>query len=173
LFVFDLDGTLAQGTARQMNDVVQLSKSRSAVIAYATGRSLDEVGQLQRELDNKLPTPDCLIANNGGVIYYNLGGIWAQDNFYKTDYKKYNKASGVDYLKKLLDITPQEILTAGNDNTDISLAQLSNNGSKFICVNNASNRLKKVCAGLGNNIYISVNNGAKGIIEGIKYFIEN
>lgn len=34
---------------------------------------------------------------------------------------------------------------AGNDNNDISMAKLSQKGSKFICLNNSKPNLIKVC----------------------------
>ena len=249
MFVYDLDGTLANGNNTQINDVLEISKKRNAKIIYATGRGLEEFKMLQSELSSKgirLYFPDFLVANNGENIYTNLDGqlrknfeysqfIKKNTNFNKTDTAKkilsvnnelekiesssmtlkynvpvninikklnknildklaqdkikvlcgykgegttnqtlfiapFNKATAINYLKKHLNIPYTEILMAGNDNNDISMAKLSKYGAKFICLNNAKPNLIKVCKQLSHentNIHFSLSSGTKGILEGL------
>ena len=71
MFVYDLDGTLANGNNTQINDVLEISKKRNAKIIYATGRELEEFKMLQSELSSKgirLYFPDFLVANNSVEI---------------------------------------------------------------------------------------------------------
>lgn len=86
----------------------------------------------------------------------------------------FNKASAINYLRKIINIPYNEILMAGNDNNDISMAKLSQKGSKFICLNNSKPNLIKVCEKLNKenkNIFFSLSFGAKGIIEGLLKFL--
>ena len=80
----------------------------------------------------------------------------------------------INYLKKNINIPYNEILMAGNDNNDISMAELSQKGCKFICLNNSRPNLIKFCEKLSKeneNIFFSISSGAKGIIEGLLNFI--
>ena len=86
-----------------------------------------------------------------------------------------DKADGVEYVKNKLKIPDSEILKAGNDTNDISLAESTKSGSFFICVSNAAEKLKEYVIKLKNNAenefpdnLINVKKpGASGIIEGI------
>lgn len=253
MFVYDLDGTLANGTNEQIYKVLEISKARNAKVTYATGRGLEEFYKLQNEFSSqgfKFQSPDFLIANNGENIYTNSNGTLYKNydysqflkentNFDKTyisnkissinnsldevesnsmtlkynvpehinikelrenildtlskekikvlcGYKgegtnnqvlyiaPYNKATAINYLKKYINIPYNEILMAGNDNNDISMAKLSQEGSKFICLNNSKPNLMQVCKRLSKenkNIYFSLSSGAKGIIEGLLKFL--
>lgn len=253
MFVYDLDGTLANGDKAQINDVLKISKKRNAKIIYATGRGFEEFKMLQNELaltGIRLKSPDFLVANNGENIYTNCDGqlcknfeysqfIKKNTNFNKTETDKkilsvnselkkiesssmtlkytvpeninirelkknvldkllqdkikvlcgykgegtdnqtlfiapFNKSTAINYLKKHLNIPYTEILMAGNDNNDISMAKLSKLGAKFICLDNAKPNLIKVCKQLSNentNIHFSISSGAKGILEGLLKFL--
>lgn len=253
MFVFDLDGTLAEGSGSEIKRIIKAAKSRNAQVIYATGRDKNRVEELQNDLlyqNIYLPTPDYLVARNGEHVYKNIDGELYKDvnyndmvkkdnNFdkekitkilsqyeelepiqndktimigysvdsknnieetrnnviktlaenkinvfcgYTKDYDKniiflapFNKASGVNYIKKNLDIPNDEILLTGNDNNDISMAKMAASGSKFICLNNASENLKKVCKNIKkrcDNIYMSINDGTQGILEGFIYFVK-
>lgn len=253
IFVYDLDGTLANGTNEQIYKVLEISKARNAKVTYATGRGLQEFYILQNELLSKgckLDSPDFLIANNGENIYTNSDGkllknyeysrfLKESTNFNKIYISKkvssvnngldeiesnsmmlkynvpehinikalrknildtfskekikvlcgykgegtnnqtlyiapFNKAMAINYLKQYINIPYNEILIAGNDNNDISMAKLSQKGSKFICLNNSKPNLMKVCEKLSKenkNIFFSLSPGAKGIIEGLLKFL--
>lgn len=253
LFIYDLDGTLADGTNEQIYKVLEISKARNAKVTYATGRGLEEFYTLQNELLSKklkLDPPDFLIANNGENIYTNSNGKLLKNYEYSQFLKKstnfdkkyisnkisslnnelkeiesssimlkynvpehinikelrknilntlfkekikvlcgykgegtnnqtlylapFNKAIAINYLKEKINIPYNEILMAGNDNNDISMAKLSQEGSKFICLNNSKPNLKKVCEKLSKenkNIFFSLSSGAKGIIEGLLKFL--
>ena len=253
MFIYDLDGTLANGDKEQISEVLNISKSRNAKVIYATGRGLDDFYTLQKELASKgsrLELPDFLIANNGENIYAHSNGhfyknfeysqfIKENTNFDKTfiakkissiderlnaiesssmvlkynvpehiDIKEtkrkildsllkdkinilcgykgegtnnqtlfiapFNKAMAINYLKKHLNIPYNEILMAGNDNNDISMAKLSQKGSKFICLSNSKPNLIKACQKLSKenkNIFFSLSAGTKGIIEGLLKFL--
>lgn len=85
-----------------------------------------------------------------------------------------DKADGVKYLKRQLDVPYNEILMAGNDDNDVSMAQLSKKGAYFICLNNASDRLKQISNFLRNfvsTLFVVKNDGAKGILEGMSEVI--
>jgi len=87
-----------------------------------------------------------------------------------------DKADGVEYLKRKLNILYKEILMAGDDDNDISLAKLAKMGAHFIAVNNSSPRLKAFCNNTNNpsgSIFMSQYQGAKGIIEGINKLINH
>lgn len=80
-----------------------------------------------------------------------------------------HKADSVEYLGKRLHIPNDEILTAGNDSNDISLADFSKKGSMFVCVGNSlailtdhAKRLKS------DTIIFAEEHGAKGIVEGME-----
>lgn len=85
-----------------------------------------------------------------------------------------DKADGVQYLKKQLGVPYNEILMAGNDDNDVSMAQLSKKGAYFICLNNASDKLKQISNSLKNfvsTLFIVKNDGAKGILDGMSEII--
>ena len=83
-----------------------------------------------------------------------------------------DKADGIDYIRKKRGILNSEIIMAGNDDNDIPMAKFTKNGSKFICLADSSQRLIDYCVSISRNIFLSVENGANGIIEGLKYFIK-
>lgn len=312
LFVFDLDGTFAEGSNEDIKEILRLQNEKQAILTYATGQTLGEFTKFQaknKENGMNIPTPKYLISNNGQFVYENINGKLVQDmnwthelemktNFnrdeigktiksigQKPEYKfdentlkklkrrpdfqerkktdrdfwnskisyyewspsaymleyivspnvdfdklqktiednlksqgtnvkfisnKFdktivnecpknillkcrpfrddgegavtalfvcaaNKADGVEYVKKKLKIPDSEILKAGNDTNDISLAESTKSGSFFICVSNATEKLKEYVIKLKNsaenkfpNNLINVKNpGASGIIEGI------
>jgi len=80
-----------------------------------------------------------------------------------------NKADGIKYLKNQLNIPYSEILMSGDGDNDISMAELSKKGAYFICLNNASDKLKQISSSLKEffNIIMAKNDGNKGIAEGI------
>ncbi len=87
-----------------------------------------------------------------------------------------DKADGIKYLRHQLKIPFNEILMAGNDDNDISMANLTLAGSWFVCVNNASNKLKAKVEALQQKfekIFITANEGSTGILEGIKRIIHS
>lgn len=253
LFIYDLDGTLANGTNEQIRKVLEISKSKNAKIIYATGRGIEDFYTLQYELlskNCKLNLPDFLIANNGEKIYTKYNNqliknyeysqfIKENTNFDKAYITKkissinnsleelesspmtikynvpaninirelrknileyllkdkinilcgykgegtnnqtlfiapFNKAMAINFLKKKMNISYDKILMAGNDNNDISMAKLSKQGAKFICLNNSKPNLIKACKELSldnKNIFFSIESGAKGIIEGLLKFL--
>lgn len=307
LFVFDLDGTFANGDAEDIKQTINLQKERNASLVYATGRDLGGFKRLQNSLKFKnieLPTPQYLIADDGQFIYKkNSDGELEQDlewqniikqntgfdeqkvyntvlkianrqeylfkeddvkrinnledvireknldkNFLKSKIGYYewshscnklefsvssdvnipkflkdinselnkegikpkfitnkadlstvseydrnmilekepirispdgkinyifvcaaDKAEGVEYVRKKLDIPYNEIVLAGNDGNDISLNKLTDKGSFFICVANATNTLKDfIFKNHSKNTLFAKEDGAKGILEGIK-----
>ena len=312
LFVFDLDGTLAEGSNDNIEEILKLKNEKQAILTYATGQTLKEFTEFQKKnIENgiNIPTPKYLIANNGQFIYENIDGklvedtnwtqeltiktgfnrdevgniikalaqkpenrfddatldkLCKQDDFQKRkeidgafwnskiSYYEWNpspfmleyfvssdvnmeklqkttedilkpqgksakfvlnkypkkvmdkcpenillkarpfredqdgamavffvcaadKADGVEYVKNKLKIPNSEILMAGNDSNDISLANLTKKGSFFICVSNATDKLKEVILKLKShtenkfpdNLINVKKPGASGIIEGI------
>lgn len=85
-----------------------------------------------------------------------------------------DKADAVKFIQtKKLNLPNEEVLIAGNDANDITMAKLSTTGSNFIALANASERLKSLCQTLLKqqaNVYLAQNEGAKGILEGIEKF---
>ena len=291
LFAFDLDGTFAHGTTKDIEKILNLKQQKNATLVYATGRNLDKFSKLQNDLANKgieLPLPDYLIARNGLFIYKNVDGKLVEDSewvdlIYKdfpkdkilslvkdfafteeyalnSDGKKptkfeesklcqfefwgsdrmlqfvcdnsidkkteqtlnkvlkennipaivlrqefpkwmwdklstpeqlavvnprYNgknyctqidilpkdKADAVKFIQtRKLNLPNEEVLIAGNDDNDITMAKLSSDGVNFIALANSSERLRGICKELQKqqaNIYVAQKEGAKGILEGI------
>ncbi len=83
-----------------------------------------------------------------------------------------DKADGIDYIRKKRGILNSEIIMAGNDDNDIPMAKFTQNGSKFICLADSSKKLIDYCKSMSGNIFLSVENGANGIIEGLKHFLK-
>lgn len=84
-----------------------------------------------------------------------------------------DKADGVKYVKEMEKVSYNEILLAGNDDNDVSMAKLALLGSNFVCLNNASAKLKAMSTFIqscSDKIFISQFDGVKGIIEGINKF---
>ena len=86
LFVFDLDGTLAEGSGVDIGNVCKLAKSRNATLVYATGRNLEKFQNLKDKCNAHgidLPLPDFLIARNGLYVYKNHSGKLVEDTKWK------------------------------------------------------------------------------------------
>lgn len=91
-----------------------------------------------------------------------------------------NKADGVKYISKLLKIPNEEILTAGNEMNDISMVNMTQNGSFFVCVANAVDDLKTAVARLqkrpshkySDHLILAQNGGTAGIVEGAKAILQ-
>ena len=104
IFVYDLDGTLANGTNEQIYKVLEISKARNAKVTYATGRGLQEFYILQNELLSKgckLDSPDFLIANNGENIYTNSAGKLLKNYEYSQFLKESTNFNKI-YLRRFL-----------------------------------------------------------------------
>lgn len=86
-----------------------------------------------------------------------------------------DKADGIKYVKNKLHIPYNEILMAGNESNDISMANLAKKGSFFVCLNNASTALKNAVTNIKaeisnkfpDNLISTQNIGVAGILEGI------
>lgn len=91
-----------------------------------------------------------------------------------------DKGDGIEYLGKKLNISRDEIVMAGNDNNDLSMASLVKNGSFFICVSNATEKLKdfaneikrQIKGGMTNNVIFTTQEGVKGILEGLNKILQ-
>jgi len=318
MFVFDLDGTFANGTGSELNKIVQIAEQRNARLTYATGRSKKQFENLQQELaavGKILPTPEYLVCDNGKMVYENIDGMLVKDakygahlkakadsnskivletvkelansdkykftpkelqrfkfwhrnkykaiqendpDFYQSKISLYGwddsehkckyfvapdvsigrlkqdiqvelgkseiktnftdnkytknmvanfdenillkantlrrnkesdnmtvlflfptdaeKADGIKYLRNQLDVPYNEILMAGNGNNDVSMAKLAKKGAYFICVGNATIKLRQVSNSIKqayNNMFMTRKVGAKGILEGMSKIIED
>lgn len=90
MFVFDLDGTFAQGTKVEINKLLEIARQRNAVLIYNTGRAKKEVEALQLAKAKEgiiLPQPEYLVCNNGQFIYENVDGILVKDEQYEAKLK--------------------------------------------------------------------------------------
>ncbi len=137
LFIYDLDGTLADGTNEQIYKVLEISKAKNAKVTYATGRGLEEFYTLQNELLSKklkLDPPDFLIANNGENIYTNSNGKLLKNYEYSqflkksTNFdKKYisNKISSLN--NELKEIESSSIMLKYNVPEHINIKELRKN----------------------------------------------
>lgn len=189
MFVFDLDGTLihiptltrnsVQQAKQNIEQILRIAKQRNAYIVYATGRTKSSVEYLRQQLkalNIDLPDPDYLISENGKYMYKpGIFGWFFKDKIYKRA-KNTEKASGIDYLRQMLEVPYDEILIAGNDTNDLSMMELAKKGSYFICVGNATEKFKQLAAGLKEkvqNIFIAMQTGAAGILEGMRQIIKN
>ena len=83
-----------------------------------------------------------------------------------------DKADGIEFIRKNTNVNYQDILMAGNDDNDVPMANLTEKGANFICLNNSSQRLKNYCLILKKGIFNSCSEGANAILDGIKYFTE-
>lgn len=107
LFVFDLDGTLATASQKQMNFIFKIAKEHNGDIVYATGRTFKEFLKLQEKMKNNsviLPNPDYLITNNGNFLHENIDGILVENMQYQKDLKnnsKFNRDIVTDTIKKI------------------------------------------------------------------------
>lgn len=85
-----------------------------------------------------------------------------------------DKADGVKYLANKLNIPNDEIVMAGNESNDISMANMTKIGSFFICVKNASKLLKEHIAEIFSPSLIKAEDeGNAGIIEGLNTILDN
>jgi len=105
MFVFDLDGTLATATNKQMKTIFDKSKDCNSYIVYATGRTLKKFKKLQNLLFSKgiiLPNPDYLVANNGQFLYENIDDLLLENLRYQTQLQqrtKYNRDIVTNLMK--------------------------------------------------------------------------
>lgn len=86
-----------------------------------------------------------------------------------------DKSDGVEYLKTQLNVPYNEILMAGNDDNDISMAKLAKKGAYFICLNNASSKLRKISLSikkLVDSVLMVKHDGAKGILDGLTQVLD-
>ncbi|OGH98474.1 MAG: hypothetical protein A2104_04940 [Candidatus Melainabacteria bacterium GWF2_32_7] len=87
LFVFDLDGTFADGNMQEIQEALELKNNKNGKLVYATGRTLELYGKLEDKLSEKgikLPRPDYLITNHGQFIYKkDDNGSFILDNDWK------------------------------------------------------------------------------------------
>lgn len=305
LFVFDLDGTFAEGTESEIQAILRFQQQKNGILVYATGRTLKEFYKLQaklKETGGYLPLPQYLITNNGQFLYEQRDGVLIEDkawerylqektNFnrsivydtmkalahrkeYLLNHKKYehqvdvkllqaqdpdfwkskisyyqwnpskfmveffvspdieiealkaqisehlnqkgittkfilnrypkpimdacssdirlqtqpirqdqhgtvtalflcpaDKADGVEYIRAKNNIAAPEVILAGNDTNDVSLAHFVQQGAYFIGVGNAHQILldciKKLKAQWSNNVIVAKQTGAAGILEGL------
>lgn len=83
-----------------------------------------------------------------------------------------NKADGVRYLAQKLSIPKNEILMAGDDLNDISMAHMVNEGSFFVRVANCVEEFRTLTAKIKDknpfNMILATKEGAAGIAEGIE-----
>ena len=137
LFVYDLDGTLANGTNEQIYKVLEISNARNAKVVYATGRGLEEFYMLQNELLSKgckLDSPDFLIASNGQNIYTNSNGILLKNYEYsqfireKTNFdKKYISKKISSINNDLKEIDSNSMMLKYNVPESINMRELRKN----------------------------------------------
>lgn len=308
LFAFDLDGTFAHGTQKDIKKVLELAQDANATLAYVTGRTFERYNKLNLSLAKKgisLPQPDILITNNGQFIYekaikrntewekfisqktgfdkniiqehlrklanlpaYLLGEkklnclkemediehrkalerdfLYSKISFYEFHSSEFSleyiispdvnirniqrdirqslkeqrirpefifykfpkstidicdiaimkksrpfrensngdvkamlitnttKGDAVNYVREKLDIAPNEVLAAGDERNDHSLAMLTKNGGIFICVANATQDFKGLIKRMATSqnpskgdIILASQEGTKGIVEGI------
>lgn len=85
-----------------------------------------------------------------------------------------NKGDGVEFVQDRLRMPNNEVVMAGNDANDISMAKLALNGKTFIAVGNRTQPLEKYMLNLinenknlENNLILPKQEGLSGIIEGI------
>lgn len=86
-----------------------------------------------------------------------------------------NKADGLEFVNQELKIPVSEVVAAGNDENDISLAELTLKGYNFVGVGNSSKYLKNRIAELLNisdesikkRLVLANGDGLAGIVEGI------
>lgn len=91
-----------------------------------------------------------------------------------------NKADGVRYLRDRLKISNDEILMAGNERNDISMANMTKHGAFFTCVANASEDFKEYLLKIkqepsnkfSKNLIMSKKPGALGIVEGMEKILK-
>lgn len=86
-----------------------------------------------------------------------------------------DKADGVKYLRRQQGIPYREMILAGNDDNDVAMAELAMNGAHFICLNNASAKLKQISNSLRtflDNVFMAKADGAAGIFEGLTGIIK-
>lgn len=104
-----------------------------------------------------------------------------KDNYItQVDISAANKADGVDFLQKQINIPNNEVVMAGNDENDISMAKLTKDEERsFIGVKGRTKNLEKYMRdlvsknnNLRNNLIFATQEGLEGIMEGINYLRE-
>lgn len=91
-----------------------------------------------------------------------------------------DKADGIEYLIQKIGLADNEIVMAGNDNNDCSMARLVKKGLHFICIINPASKLKRCCQetikrlpeALKDNIFFTTYEGVKGILEGLNKIMQ-
>lgn len=91
-----------------------------------------------------------------------------------------NKGDGVEFIQSKYNIPDSEVIMAGNDANDISMARLTRENKTFIGVGNRTEQLTKYILrlinenkSLENNLIMPQHEGLAGIVEGINKVIMN
>lgn len=71
-FIFDLDGTLLEGTPEIREKIFKFVRDENKTLIYSTGRGISKVLPLIE--DGTLMTPRYCVCNNGADIYKNIDG---------------------------------------------------------------------------------------------------
>jgi hydroxymethylpyrimidine pyrophosphatase-like HAD family hydrolase len=83
-----------------------------------------------------------------------------------------DKSDCVEYLRNKLGIAQNEVLAAGDEGNDYPIAKLTENGSFFVCVANATKDFRRLVLNIKdkkrNTLILAKNEGAAGIVEGIE-----
>ena len=150
---FVCDNSVAQKTEKVLNEKFKENSVNAIVLRQV----------FPTWMWNKLSSPEQL-----AIVNQRRSG---QDYCNQIDILPVDKASAVRFLQvQKLNIPSEEILIAGNDDNDITMAYLANSGANFICLANSSQRLKNICCELNklqSSVYCAKKSGAKGILEGI------
>lgn len=91
-----------------------------------------------------------------------------------------DKADGIEYVRNKLGIEHYEMVMAGNESNDISMANLTLKGAFFICVRNAAqalidfiNTLKSNPANtFPNHSLFTERDGVEGIAQGLRKIMQ-
>ena len=107
LFVFDLDGSFAEGINQEIQQDLTVTKDKNALLIYATSRTLDQLHSLINKMDDKgikLPLPDIFIASNGQFIYEKKDNQLILDESWMVNLKKktgFDRQIVYDLVKQL------------------------------------------------------------------------
>jgi len=96
----------------------------------------------------------------------NCDVIYSRDRFLDILPKNVNKGSSLSKLVNLLDISPEEVLVAGDTLNDLSLYQCGYNG---VVVGNSEEKLKLMTARMPQT-FLANAEGAGGILEAFDFF---
>lgn len=90
-----------------------------------------------------------------------------------------NKGDGVEFVQRKYNIPDEEVIMAGNDANDISMARLTRQNKTFIGVGNRTEQLNKYIQRLINeneklkdNLVLPQQEGLAGIVEGINKIVQ-